>query len=239
MIKRYLRKLTIILIRQFIKLFITKKEFSLSEDLIVLGRGKTLNSYFDNFEKLKNINNLLTVNFTKRDMSKNIDSLTTKNVIPIINIEEGVMPLLKIIKFNISQCFIARTSDQKEETEKRRNFKGLLYGKVNYFSGKMVKDFYDKKISGSGLLAVIYFVNVIKVKNIYIFGFDFYQQGMHNLSMIDNFKTEESIKVHIEDGKKSIKDFENFIENNKETNFFFPKNTNISVKSSNFNLLDF
>ena len=239
MIKKYLRKLTIILIRNFIKLFISKKELSLSEDLIVLGRGKTLNNYFDNYEKLKNINNLITVNFTKRDLGKNIDSLTNKNVIPIINIEEGVIPLLKIIKLNISQCFITRTLDQKEETEKRRNFKGLLYGKVNYFTGKMVKDYYDKIITGSGFLAVVYFVNVLKVKNIYIFGFDFYQQGMHNVSMIDNFKTEESLNIHQEHGKKVIRDFENFIKNSKETNFFFPKNTNISVKSSNFHLLDF
>lgn len=239
MIKNYFRKTIIILLRKIISFFITKKEFSLQDDLIVLGRGQSLNNYFKNFEKLKHIKNILIVNFTKRDIDKNIGSILGKNVIPIINIEEPIIPLLKIIKLNISSCFIVRTEDQKEKTEKRRNFKGLLYGKVNYFTGKLVKNFYDKKISGSGLLAVVYFVNVMKVKNIYIFGFDFYQQGMHNLSMINNFKTKESIRIHLEDGKKSIKDFENFIENSKETKFFFPKNTNISVKSINFSLLDF
>ena len=82
-------------------------------------------------------------------------------------------------------------------------------------------------------------MKILKIKNIYLFGFDFYQQGMHNVSLIDNFKTEESIKVHLDDGKRSKIDFENFIESNSETNFFFPKDTNISVKSSNFYLLDF
>ena len=119
-------------------------------------------------------------------------------------------------------CFISRTLDQKEETEKKRNYKGSLYGKVNYFTGQIVKDFYDKKISGSGLLAVIYCVKILKIKNIYLFGFDFYQQGMHNVSLIDNFKTEESIKVHLDDGKRSKIDFENFIESNSETNIDFP-----------------
>lgn len=239
MIKKYLRKKIIILLRKIISLFINKKEFSMQDDLIVLGRGKSLNNYFQNFEKLKHIKNVLIVNFTKQDIDEHFNSILDKNVIPIINIEEPIIPLWKIIKLNISSCFIARTEDQKEKTEKRRNFKGLLYGKVNYFTGKIVKDFYDKVITGSGFLAVVYFVNVLKVKNIYIFGFDFYQQGMHNVSMIDNFKTEESMKLHQEDGKKVIKDFENFIKNNKESNFFFPKNTNISVKSSNFHLLDF
>ncbi len=239
MIKQHLRKFIICTIRKFITFFISKKELSLSDDLIILGRGKSLNTYFENYDKLKKINNLLIVNFTKEDIGNNINSLKNKNIIPIINIEEPIIPILNIIKLNISLCFIARTEDQKKDTEKRRNFKGLIYGKVNYFTGKIVKDFYDKKISGSGLLAAIYFVNILRVKNVYIFGFDFYQRGMHNISMIDNFKTEENIKVHVEDGKKSIRNFENFIENSPETNFFLPKDTNISVKSTNFHLLDF
>jgi hypothetical protein len=237
--KKTIRKILIYFLRFLMSLFISKKKILLSKDLIILGRGMSLNSYFNNYKKLNKIENVLTVNFTKKDVDYKVNSLRNKNIIPLVNIEEPIMSLFHIVKLNISMCFISRTLDQKEETEKRRNYKGSLYGKVNYFTGQIVKDFYDKKISGSGLLAVVYFVKILKVKNIYLFGFDFYQQGMHNISLIDNFKTEESIKVHLDDGKKSKIDFENFIENNKETNFFFPKNTNISVKSSNFYLLDF
>ena len=237
--KKTIRKILIYFLRFLMSLFISKKKILLSKDLIILGRGMSLNSYFNNYKKLNKIENVLTVNFTKKDVDYKVNSLRNKNIIPLVNIEEPIMSLFHIVKLNISMCFISRTLDQKEETEKRRNYKGSLYGKVNYFTGQIVKDFYDKKISGSGLLAVVYFVKILKVKNIYLFGFDFYQQGMHNISLIDNFKTKESIEVHLDDGKKSKIDFENFIENNKETNFFFPKNTNISVKSSNFYLLDF
>ena len=237
--KKTIRKILIYFLRFLMSLFISKKKILLSKDLIILGRGMSLNCYFNNYKKLNKIENVLTVNFTKKDVDYKVNSLRNKNIIPLVNIEEPIMSLFHIVKLNISMCFISRTLDQKEETEKRRNYKGSLYGKVNYFTGQIVKDFYDKKISGSGLLAVVYFVKILKVKNIYLFGFDFYQQGMHNISLIDNFKTKESIEVHLDDGKKSKIDFENFIENNKETNFFFPKNTNISVKSSNFYLLDF
>ena len=237
--KKTIRKILIYFLRFLMSLFISKKKILLSKDLIILGRGMSLNSYFNNYKKLNKIENVLTVNFTKKDVDYKVNSLRNKNIIPLVNIEEPIMSLFHIVKLNISMCFISRTLDQKEETEKRRNYKGSLYGKVNYFTGQIVKDFYDKKISGSGLLAVVYFVKILKVKNIYLFGFDFYQQGMHNISLIDNFKTKESIEVHLDDGKKSKIDFENFIENNKETNFFFTKNTNLSVKSSNFYLLDF
>ncbi len=237
--KKYIRGKIINLLRFLISIVITKKDIDFTKDAIILGRGVDLVDYYENYDQLKNIKNVFTINFKKNDIGENLVSLKNKNIFPVLNIEEPVMSILQIIKLNISECFIARTKDQIIELKNKRNFNANLYGKVNLFEGKEVKEFFDKKISTSGLLTVIFLTKIIGVKNIFIFGFDFYQEGMYKISDINNFETIESIKIHKENGKKSLIDFKKFIIENSHVNFYFPKKTKINVNARNFKLLDF
>mgnify|MGYP001260091513 FL=1 len=237
--KKFFRRKIINLLRFFISILITKKGKDLTKDAIILGRGVELEDYYKNFNKLNMVKNVFTINFKKEDIGENLISLRNKNIFPVLNIEEPVMSILQIIKLNISECFIARTKDQIIELKNKRNFNANLYGKVNLFEGQKVKEFFDKKISTSGLLTVIFLTKVIGVKNIFIFGFDFYQEGMYKISDINNFDSIESIKIHKENGKKSLMDFKKFIIENPHINFYFPKKTKININTRNFKLLDF
>ncbi len=236
---KFLRKYLITFIRILISIFIpNRNSVNDIDDLIILGRGSSLVDYYKNFNQLSNVKNIAIINFTKKDIGNNIKSLENRNVIPVINIEEPVISLFQIIKLKIKNCYITRMENQKLTSKLNRNYKGVLYGKLNYFRGDIVNTFYEKQV-GSGFLAVVFFSKILKVKNIYLFGFDFYQIGMHNVSLIENFGSEKSIILHKRNGKKNLIEFEKFITNTPDTNFYFPKDTNISVNSSNFKLLDF
>jgi hypothetical protein len=146
------------------------------------------------------------------------------------------LPIIDIIKLNISECYFVRLHDDMEKIKNKRNFKSLLYGKVNNFYGERMRSFFDEK-TGAGYVSIVFFSQVIKVKNIYLFGFDFYQEGMHNVSMVENFKTKKIMNHHIRKGKKILKKFQKFMVKNQSTNFFLPKNSILKTDARNIKIL--
>lgn len=238
-IKKKIRIVILKFLRIIISFFIEKKNSKLSDEIIVLGRGISLNSYYKNFYKLKNVKDVLIINFEKRDFGKNLNSLINKNVVPVVNLDEVIISIYQIIKLSITSSFIARLESQKTETElKRQSYKSILYGELRYFEDYQFID-PDLLNRGAGFLTVVYLTLVLKVKNIYIFGFDFYQMGMHNISLLENFGSKSNMIAHQDHGKENLIKFQNFIIQNPQTNFYLPKETNIRVNAKNFFTLDY
>tara|TARA_B100000963_G_C22606775_1_gene662897 strand:+ start:207 stop:917 length:711 start_codon:yes stop_codon:yes gene_type:complete len=232
-IKRLLY-LTLGLIIEFIK----KKDETISDKVIFLGKGESKKFFFENINKFNEIKDVVIINYERKDL-KNINFYKNKRVHVVMNTTEPVLSFLQIIKIKIGKVYITRfkknASDIKTSSiYKKKINRGCIYGKVDFFSDLKLIPFHDNQM-GSGLVSLIYFVKKFNLKEVYLFGFDFYQDKLDNRL---DFKLANIAKQHVESGKNNIKLFKKFLDISPQTMFFFPKITKIFIESKNFKIIE-
>lgn len=217
--------------------FIKKRDLRINEKVIFLGKGESKKFFFENINKFSNIKDIVIINYEKKDL-KNINSLNNKRVHIVMNTTEPVLSFLQIIKINIGKVYIARFKKNAFNLKNSAKFKeninrGCVYGNVDFFSDLNLIPFYHIEM-GSGLISLIYFIKKFNLKDVYLFGFDFYQDELDDRP---DFKSKTFAKKHVESGKLNIELFSKFLEASSQTKFFFPNTTKILLKSKNFKII--
>lgn len=241
MIKKFFRYCIFTSIGILIHLFKKKVKKISKSKIIILGRGRTLKYYYENYTKFKNIKDIVLVNFSSEDIGNYFYTLKGKRVHIVMNIVEEVISIFQIMFLNFGKVFIARFKKNDVANKNyglvRKDSKANLYGQVNFFCDRNIIPFDNKKM-GAGFLTIVYFVLKFKIKNVYLFGFDFYQEGLKfNFYNRNDFKNKKQALQHSISGKKNIKLFHKFIKTNKKTTFFYPEKNSVYKKISNFKLL--
>ena len=158
-----------------------------SNEIAVIGRGESANYYFKKFKKSPKIIGL--VNFTDRDL-KNIDIkiLDNKEIILFFNIEGNTLSIKYLLRLNIRG--ILRTSNEgyskgRERFNNLNKFQKIYLNIFPKFPNHLNKFIY---LGNSGLLSIVYMIDVFKPKKVLLFGFNFYQSNM-----IRNYLPQESV----------------------------------------------
>ena len=243
MIKKYFRLILFSLIGFLFQILKGKNDDKINnKQVIFLGRGQSLKYFYKNYEKFRLIRDVVIINFTKQDISGNLFIFKKKRVHVVMNIVEDVLSLWQIFNIKFGKVFISRfyknDTEDKSYSLKRKDSKANLYGNVSFYCDRKLIPF-NPKVMGAGFLAVVYFVIKYKIKKAYLFGFDFYQEGLKfNYYSRNDFKTKKDAIRHQNTGKKNIKLFHKFVKSRMNTIFYFPAKNNAYKKLKNFKLMD-
>ena len=158
----------------------------IGSNIIVLGRGESSNYYFFNYEKFLKIKDIMLVNFESNDFFKKKDyknKFKNKNIFLFNNVNEPTPSIRILYNLNISKVLFGRTESMRNtDYGKRKSFKNdILRGKVSYLPNELINYWWVKN---SGLLCISYAASRKRVKNIYLFGFNFYHSGYMNNSLV-------------------------------------------------------
>ena len=189
------------------------------EDIVILGRGRSRLSYFDG-EK-NEISNVMLVNYESQDLSKkSLTYLSQKKIHIIFNIVEPHLKKEEIDRLKISSIHVAIPWTMRIlGIRKRLHKKGNIYGNVKYMSYKMHKRWW---LGNCGLIAIAHSVEVLKIKNIHLYGFDFYSDPeWANKSYQNN----EEYRRENQYSQLLKNNFYNYIEQNTDTNFYIKAHT--------------
>lgn len=204
-------------------------------DVLILGRGESLNLFIKNYEKFSHIKHIVLINFSQSDF-KNFDANIFNNKIIhlSLNIVEQIIPFNLMYKYTFGKIFFARYLNYKPDgvSDDRKNFKANVYAnKVEYFPTEM-KDLWWTR--NCGIFTIAYFASFLKVKNIYLFGFDFYQGDYHDLDYLDGFRNNYlnekkaiyEAQKHKDASSELIKNLKLIINKYQSINFYLPDTKN-------------
>ena len=155
----------------------------IGSNIIVLGRGESSNYYFFNYKKFLKIKDALLVNFETQDFKKNYkDSFINKNIFFANNNNEPTPSIRILHNLNISKVLFMRLYSMRDtDYGKRRSFKNdILRNKVSYLPNELIKYWW---VNNSGLMGISYAASRKRIKNLYLFGFNFYHSGYMNNSI--------------------------------------------------------
>lgn len=189
------------------------------EDIVILGRGRSRLFYFDG-EK-NEISNVMLVNYESQDLSKkSLTYLSQKKIHIIFNICEPHLKKEEIDRLKISSIHVAIPWTMRIlGTRKRLNKRGNIYGNVKYLSYKMHNRWW---LGNSGLIAIAHSVEVLKIKNIHLYGFEFYSDPKW---ANESYQNNEEYRRENQYSKTLINNFYNYIEQNPDTNFYIKAHT--------------
>ena len=159
-----------------------------SPKIIILGRGQSTNFFFANFKKFKEIKSIFLVNFCTSDFPKNYSTIFKKKIIFFFTNITEVIPSVRILsKLQIGKVFFGRCkSMEKFDYGKRKSFKcNILYSKFSYLPDTLLNYWW---LNNNGLISICYAANLINVKNIYLFGFNFYFDNYISKTIKDEVK---------------------------------------------------
>ena len=189
------------------------------EDIVILGRGRSRLSYFDG-EK-NEISNVMLVNYESQDLSKkSLTYLSQKKIHIIFNIVEPHLKKEEIDRLKISSIHVAIPWTMRIlGIRKRLHKKGNIYGNVKYMSYKMHKRWW---LGNCGLIAIAHSVEVLKIKNIHLYGFDFYSDPEW---ANESYQNNEEYRRENQYSQLLKNNFYNYIEQNTDTNFYIKAHT--------------
>ena len=188
-----------------------------NNEIVILGRGNSLNKFKHFIKKNIHINNICLVNFDNYDLLNfDINLLNQKTIHMFVNSSEPSISIFKMLDLRIGHSYFMR-SKNASKLDRKHFFLNKFGNVINY----LPKEFYNdaKNYRNSGLLTIAFVTKIWKPKKIYLFGFDFYQSKMHNKSIKEEFKTNYSINAHVEHGKLMKKQLKEIILSNKRTEF--------------------
>jgi len=198
--------------------------------LIVLGRGESLNYFKKNHKLFENIKHILLINFSKNDFVDFDSQLLENKIVHVcVNITEDIIPINLLYKLTFGKIFIARYRKFKPSkvNPNRKNYKANIYSnKVKYFPQLMKKHWW---LNNSGLFSIAYALEILKIKNLYLFGFDFYQGNFHNSNLQEGFLTKKDAEDHKAAGVILKKNFSNLIDQFPQNIFYLPDTENFRV----------
>ena len=195
------------------------KKIKKIKDIVILGRGRSRLFYFDGAKN--EINNTMLVNYESQDLTKKgLLYLSNKKVHIIFNIVEPHLEKNEIEQLEIVSTHVAIPWSMRIlGIRKRINKKGNIYGNVKYMSHKIHKRWW---LGNCGLIAIAHAVEVLGIKNIHLYGFDFYlDSGWAKESKQSALEFERENKY----GKILKTNFLKYVKKNKQSNFFIKSHT--------------
>lgn len=217
-IVKLIRKFYFSIIGFFFKCFIYYNNEIPKDDVIILGRGKSLNEYKKNYTKFNFCKNLCLVNFSDSDLvGFNKAFLKNKIIHFFINSTEPTISLISLYKSIIGKSYLMRTKNDSLKDIKFYNSR--KYGNYVEYLPEEFK-YLSNKYHNSGLLTIAIVANIWKPKKIYLFGFNFYQDDMHNKTLKEEMIEDDHILGHVKHGKIMKKQLDEIIKNNKNINFY-------------------
>ena len=155
----------------------------IASKLIILGRGVSSNYYFYNHKKFAKIKDVLMVNFETNDFKKNYKKIfKNKNIFLFNNVNEPTPSIKILYNLNISKVLFGRIESMRNtDYGKRKSYKNdILNRKVSYLPNQLIKYWW---VNNNGLMGICYAASRKKVKELYLFGFNFYHSGYMNNSI--------------------------------------------------------
>ena len=202
-----------------------------SNDILILGRGESLNIFLSNYKKFEHIKHIFLINFSKKYFNNVDGEIFRKKIVHIcINIVEPALPFKFLYKYTFGKILFCRYNNfiTTNSNLDRKNYKGNIYGNKLEYLPNIMKNYWW--LGNTGLLTIAYAVCILKLKKIYIFGFDFYQGKFHNSEFLDGFihkslsstKSLEIANEHHKSGLQLIKNLQKFINDFPATDFYLP-----------------
>ena len=213
----FFRKLYYSFLSIFISFFLTFDDKIPKNEIIVLGRGNSLKKFKKFYMQNKHIKNICIINFNNSDLKDfDISILKKKTIHMFLNSSEPTISFYKLFHVFIGHSYFMRTKNRSKKD--RKHFFSNKFGKAISYLPNEFDDLFNT-FRNSGLLTIVFVTLFWKPKIIHLFGFDFYQNSMHNKSLRDEFKTDFSINAHVDHGKIMKKQLDVFIKENKNTKF--------------------
>jgi hypothetical protein len=182
-----------------------------SNEIVVLGRGKSTNYYFKKFQNSPKI--VALVNFMDHDM-KNIDIkvLDEKEIYLFYNIEFKTLSPKYLLKLNIKGVIRTGNKDSRSynlQTKFRKKFLDLFPEFPKHLDNYM-------SFKNSGLLSIVYMIDYFKPKKVYLFGFNFYHGDMIR-DLSQGYTIDESTRTS---SQKLTKNFQQLCNSFKTVKFY-------------------
>src|SRR3989344_6220084 len=189
----------------------------------VLGRGVSLKEA----SQLAFLDDFIIVNMEAKDLNTEpVRSLLKgKRIIHFVNIGEGVLPPLQLLRYSVYRYVIARLKPDGSSAvmrSPRKVYATERFGfKTDYLPEEMAP--YLKDAPNAGMVAIVYAAVALKKRHIYMAGFDFYQTGYLTGPLRESEPELPTIA-----SEKMIRYIGNFMAQYPDTNFHF-------VTASSFN----
>lgn len=168
------------------------------KDIIVLGRGDSLNLYpKNNSPKLKKIKNIVCVNFEPKDFRVVKNYFRDKVIHLFLNVSEPIPSLSQIMKIKFGKIVFSRPKKFKStaSTSKRINFRSNILGNKTEYLDELQKN-EIMKLRNTGVAAIKFFILNSNPENIYLFGFNFYSSSYHDKTLEEFFKDRSKLENH-------------------------------------------
>jgi len=210
-----------------------------SDSVVVLGKGRSLKRvvHFPN-----DIQDYIVANFTNAEFSQEFikSRLKNKRIIMMANICENIISPMNVLRYRIEKCQFTRlkangTQDPLREKRKHKHVETIGL-KMHYLPERLEKDAING--NNTGMIAIVYAVKALKKKNVYLAGFDFYEDDYLTGSLLEHMKTESNVEHHRKAGEKMKNFLVDFISNHHQTRFYIISNAKFGVKLDNVILID-
>lgn len=210
-----------------------------SDSVVVLGRGRSLQRAV---HLPDDIQDYIVANFTMAEFSQEpIKSrLKNKRVIMMVNICENIISPKDVLRYRIKECRFTRlkangTPGPVREKRKHKHVETIGL-KMHYLPEYLEEDAINA--NNTGMIAIVYAVKALRKKNVYLAGFDFYEDDYLTESLLEHMKTESSVEHHRKAGQKMKKFLVNFMSYNHQTRFYIVSNAKFDVELENLILVD-
>jgi len=187
-----------------------------SNSIAVLGRGTSLIEA----GRLNFLKDFIIVNTTSEELkTEPVRSLLKKKrIIHMVNIGEGILPAWYLLKYNIYRYVISRLKPDGSEERMRSPRKVFATERFGFETDLLPEEMasYLEGLWSSGTVAVAYAAVVLKKKNVYIVGMDFYQTP-YLIGPLDPREVNETTETK----DKMVAYVNKLISKCPETNFYF------------------
>ena len=184
----YLRRFFFLLLGIILNPFFNFSNKKPSKNIVILGRGQSTSYFFKNYKKFFKFKSIFFVNFTTEDFPKNFQEIFRNKIIFLFtNIIETIPSIFILFKLVIGKVLLGRCESMKTfNYGRRKSYKcNILYKKFSYLPDKLLKYWW---LNNNGLMCICYVANLSNIKNIYLFGFNFYFDSYISKSIKDEVK---------------------------------------------------
>lgn len=225
-------------------------------NILVLGKGYSLNSLPTQIKNIDKPSLIILSNFNKKDLNdKRLLHVIRKFPVIIMgNITEPLLKFKTLQKLNIYKFYIQRIKIYSKKLGRRldtvlnKNLSSIYSSRKNYFYDAFTNDvsylpdyvhFFMEKLRKKRItfsfntgLASIVLACSFNPKKIIIFGYDFYETNYYNMHLLENMEINEFKKL-TSLSKKFAYTFNQILQSHAKINFYLFTKSKASIKRKN------
>lgn len=183
-----LRKILFLFIGIVLSRFFNFSNKKPGKNVVILGRGQSTSYFFKKYKRFYKYKHIFFVNFQTEDFPKNFQEIFNNKIVYLFtNIIETIPSIFILFKLKIGKVFLGRCNSMKSfNYGRRKSYKcNILYKKFTYLPDNLLKFWW---LNNNGLMCICYVANISNVKNIYLFGFNFYFDSYISKTIKDEVK---------------------------------------------------